>query len=92
MQKEINLEGLEREAIEQTTKVRIYWGEPIDVKPKNSRMTVEVATDLGDSPLVIAFMNEEGKTLAELAYDQKAKEFRQPVPDPEEEAPAAKKS
>jgi hypothetical protein len=88
MQKEINLEGLGREIIEQTTKVRIYGGEPIDVKPKNNRMSVEVPTDLGDSPLVIAFMNEKGKTLAELGYDQKAREFRQRVPDPEPAADA----
>jgi hypothetical protein len=84
MKKEIKLEGLGREMIEQTTRVRIYGGQPIDVAPKNNSMSVEVPTDLGDSPLVIAFMNAQGDTLAELGYDQKAQQFRQPMPDPDD--------
>ena len=51
----------DRQIIEQTTKVRINWRKPIDVKPKNDRITVEVPTDLGDGPLVIALMNEDGE-------------------------------
>ncbi|KRR14914.1 hypothetical protein CQ12_32245 [Bradyrhizobium jicamae] len=84
---EINLEGLRPEIIGQIKKVRIFGGEPIVVNPKNNRITVEVPTDVGDGPFFIAFMDEEGKTLAELIYDQKAKEFPQLVPDPKPAAP-----
>lgn len=84
---EINLEGLRREIIGQTKKVRIFGGRPIDVNPENSRITVEVPTDVGDGPLVIAFMNEKGEILAERIYNQKTKEFPQLVPDPKPAAP-----
>jgi hypothetical protein len=59
-----------------TNRVRINEDKLIEVKPENQRITVEAQTNPGDDLLIIDLINKEGATTT-LAYDLKAKEFRQ---------------
>jgi hypothetical protein len=76
-----------RQIIDQTKGVRINDYTPIEWERKNQTITVKVPTNLGDGLLIIGLINEHGETTT-LAYDQKTKEFRRPVPDPEPAASA----
>jgi hypothetical protein len=84
MQIEINTEVLKtvlsmkddeaRQKIDQTKRVRINGDTLIDVEPKNQTITVEAPT--GDGLVIIDLINKDGATTT-LAYDLKAKKFRQ---------------
>jgi hypothetical protein len=77
-----------RQIIDQTTKVIFNGEKPLEVKPVNETITVEVPTNLGDGrPLVIVLMNEKGETLAELGYDQEAGNFPQNKQDGDQDGP-----
>jgi hypothetical protein len=65
-----------RQIIDQTNGVRIE-NTLIEWKRENQRITVKVPTNLGDGLLFIDLINEQGGTTT-LAYDQKAKKFREP--------------
>jgi hypothetical protein len=75
-----------RQIIDQTTKVMINWRTPIDVRPVNQRITVEAPTNLGNGPLGIVLLNNDGAIVAELGYDQERKKF--PPQEEEEETMA----
>jgi hypothetical protein len=65
-----------RQKIDQTKRVRINGDTLIDVEPKNQTITLEAPTNLGDGLVIIDLINKEGATTT-LAYDLKAKKFRQ---------------
>ena len=73
-----------RQIIDQTKRVRINEGTLVDAKkPENQRIIVEAPANLGDGLLIIDLINEHG-AITTLAYDLKAKKFRQQEEEEEE--------